>query len=305
MSDRYTTLIDGAKTGADTSTPRIVIAVDGLDKNGKDHFAATAPKPTLLLDFDMGSEGVKGWNHPLVVRPKPFSFRPTEISFNMEDDQVAARLKAMKDAAWPQYNRFRDTYLRALEKPILKRKDGRTMMAKTIVVNTASEQWELLRYVELGQMTKVMPHQYTEVNAHQRDLVRSALEAGVNVIWLHQLKAEWKDKDGKQSKTGVLERAGNERMANLVQGNFLVYRVPNVPADQVKPMQWKWGEQGMTYQPTPRENAGDLGFRLVCGNNRHDPGMEGLELQNDMIDFRTIASMMMPETNDGDWADDA
>lgn len=307
MSDRYTTLIDQTEVVADISTrPRIVIAIDGLDKHGKDHIALTAPKPLLLLDFDMGSEGVKGVKHPLVVRSKPFCFRPTEVSFTEEDEEK--RSKQIMEAAWPEYIRFRETYFKALRGPMMKTPDGRKLKAKTVVVDTGSEAWELMRFAEFGKVTRVMPHHYTQVNSQMRDLVRAALESDVNVIWLHQLKSEWKDNaEGKGRKTGVLDRSGFDRMANLVQSNFLVYRVPKGETVETgaKAVSWKWGEAGTIYQPTPRQDENDLGFRLFCGNSRLDPTMEGMELMNDMIDFRTIAQMMMPETNEGDWADDA
>lgn len=307
MSNGYKTLLPDTDF-VDASQPRVVLAVDGLDKAGKDRFAFTAPKPLLLLDFDMGSEGVEGSTHPLIVKSKPFAFRPTEISFET-DMKEEDRARLLTDAAWPHHLRFRNTYLDALKKPLIITPDGRKLMAKTIVIDTGSEAWEMMRYAEFGKLTKVMPHHYTAVNSQMRDLVRAALESNVNVIWLHQLKAEWKDNaEGKGRKTGTLERAGFERMANLVQANFLVYRVPRI--DDGKTVNWKWGEGNFMYQPTPRAllsddtlDPSDLGFRMVCGNSRHDPTMEGLELSNDAINFQTIATMMLPESTDGDWAD--
>lgn len=300
MSDTYTSLLPDTEIVSEGTQPRIVIAVDGLDKAGKDHFALSAPKPLLLLDFDMGSEGVKGADHPLIVKSKPFAFRPTEVIFEEEDENV--RAKALVEAAWPHHLRFRKTYLDALRKPLVRTPDGRQLMARTIVVDTGSEAWEMMRYAEFGKVTKVMPHHYTAVNSQMRDLVRAALESNVNVIWLHQLKADWNESaDGKARKTGVLNRAGFERMANLVQANFLVYRVPRI--DDGKVVKWGWGEGKFFYAPTPREGDADLGFRMVCGNNRHDPSMEGLELANEAIDFRTVARVMLPNSTDEDWAD--
>lgn len=302
MSDTYTTLLPDTEFADGAAQPRIVIAIDGLDKSGKDHFALSAPKPLLLLDFDMGSEGVKGADHPLIVKSKPFAFRPTEIIFEEEDESI--RAKALIDAAWPHHLRFRRTYLDALRKPLVRTPDGRQLMARTIVVDTGSEAWEMMRYAEFGKVTKVLPHMYTTVNGQMRDLVRAALESNVNVIWLHQLKADWNENaDGKARKTGILNRSGFERMAGLVQANFLMYRVPRV--DDGKAVRWGWGEGKFIYEPTPREGGNDLGFRMVCGNSRLDPTMEGLELANDSINFRTIAGMMLPNSTDEDWADQA
>jgi hypothetical protein len=48
-----------------------------------------------------------------------------------------------------------------------------------------------------------------------------------------------------------------------------------------------------------------LGFRLRIGNCRQDPTLEGLEFQNDAIDFRTIAQMLQPDSTAADWEDQA
>lgn len=45
MSDTYTTLLPDTEFADGAAQPRIVIAIDGLDKSGKDHFALSAPKP--------------------------------------------------------------------------------------------------------------------------------------------------------------------------------------------------------------------------------------------------------------------
>jgi hypothetical protein len=219
----------------------------------------------------------------------------------VEDD--AARSKKVMSAAEPHLTRFRNTYLRVLREPVVK-VGGRSVKARTVVVDTGSECWELLRLCEFGKISQVKPHHYTEVNGLMRDIVRAGFDSDVNVIWLHKLKAEWKDNaEGKGRKTGVLERHGFEGMSYLVQANLLAYRVAaNLQTDTV--VKWKSGE-GMFEVPISPRDDGDMGFRLVIGNSRHDPGLEGLTLQNDMIDFRTIAQMMLPHTAVEDWNDAA
>ncbi len=288
---------------ANTIVPkrRIVIAVDGLDKHGKTNFALTAPKPLVYLDFDIGREGVleKAPDADRIIVSRPFIFMPSEVAWDTEDEK--ARTAKIMAAAEPELGRFRDTYLRTLREPVLKLANGALVKARTVVIDTGSEAWELLRLCHFGKLSQVKPHHYTEVNGLMRDLVRAAFDADVNVIWLHKLKAEWKDNaEGKGRKTGVLERGGFEGMSYLVQANLLCYRIAaNLQQETV--VKWKSGE-GLIDVPIAPRTDGDLGFRLVVGNSRHDPGLEGLVLSNEMISFPTIAQMMMPDSAPSDWA---
>jgi len=90
-------------------------------------------------------------------------------------------------------------------------------------------------------------------------------------------------------------------MSYLVQANLLAYRVQaNLQAATT--VKWKSGEGVFEVGVEPREDQ-DLGFRLIIGNSRHDPSLEGMTLSNDMINFQTIAQMMMPETDPEAWKD--
>lgn len=302
MSDDYTALLDGTTMTADTEVARrVVIALDGADKCGKTYFALTAPKPLLFLDFDMGTEGVKGIDHPLVLKSDPFSFRSTEVTFDEDDERK--RQEAVQKAAQPVYQRFYETYHSALTRPALETPDGRAIKLRTLVIDTGSEAWELMRQVEFGRLTKVMPHHYSQVNAKMRDMVRAALESDVNVIWLHQLDCQWKENlEGKARKTNILERVGFKRMANLVQANLLVYR----DVEGGREIKWKWGEEDpYIFDTDGRDEGKDLGFRLRFGNCRQDPTLVGMELRNDMVDFKAVAQMLQPDSSEDDWEDQA
>lgn len=301
----YTPLFDDVHMQDEAPPARVVIAVDGTDKVGKTRFALSAPKPLMILDFDMGTEGVAEARHPLVIRTSPFAFRHSEVNFVFEEDpdkrkeQEARRHKKIMRAATPVFERFYTTYHKGLTEPALVGPHG-AMKLRTMVIDTGSEAWELLRLVEFGKVTKVMPHHYTEVNAKMRDLVRAALESDVNVIWLHQLDRQWKEGlEGKARKTDVLERVGFKRMANLVQANVLLYRLHK----RERVLKWAWGEEEPIQIESPVRPNRDLGFRLHVGNCRQDPTLEGLELANEAITFRALAMMLQPGTTAADWGD--
>lgn len=280
---------------------RIILAVDALDKAGKTRFGFTAPKPILYLDLDIGREGVVDqFKHPLIVVSKPFVFRSLESMFAPENKNKASDDIAMEKAL-PELERFRRTYLAGLREPIVRYR-GKPLRARTIIIDTGTEVWELLRLCEFGKLTQVKPHHYAAVNGMMRDLVRAGFDSDVNVIWLHKLKGEWAQAaDGKANKTGTLERQGFGDMAFLVQANALLYRAPTAGRD--KPWRWKAGEALQEFPVEKRAETKDLGFRFRIGNSRHDPSLEGLELQNEMIDFKTIAQMMVPDSTEADWAD--
>lgn len=280
---------------------RLVLGVDGLDKSGKTTFALTAPKPLVYLDFDIGKEGVidRAPDADRILTSKPYMLRPSEIGWGESVDQK--RVVAVMAAAEAELNRFRTTYLHALREPVMTIA-GVPTKARSVVIDTGGEAWELLRLCEFGKLSQVKPHHYAQVNSLMRDLVRAAFDSDVNVIWLHKLKSEWAggNDGGMGNKTGALERQGFKDMSYLVQANLLCYRIPAAQAIE-RTVRWKSGE-GETLIPTDPRSDGDLGFRLVVGNSRHDATLEGLMLENEMATFPQIAAMMIPGTTPDDWA---
>jgi hypothetical protein len=271
-------LTDLSVAGSTPAPNRLIVAVDGLDKHGKTTFALSAPKPLVYLDFDIGKEGVieKVPDAQRILVSKPFMFRASEAGWDAPND--AERTKAIMEAADPELDRFRRTYLKALTEPIIA-VNGVKQKARSVVIDTGSEAWELMRQCYFGKLTQVKPHHYGEVNGLMRDLVRAGYESDVNVIWLHKLKSEWKEgADNKRSKSGVLERTGFSDMSYLVQANLLAYRVGTTP----QTVKWRSGEGTFEVTLDPRQldaegyvTDDDLGFRIVCGNSRHNATLEG------------------------------
>lgn len=275
---------------------RIVIAIDGRERQGKTHFCLTAPGPIVYLDFDMGGEGVvekaqaKG---KTIIRTAPFVARPPETTD--EDVQV------LSQAEW---DRFKKSYDAFLTKPALS-VNGVKVKARTVIIDTGTEMYELLRLAWFGKLTQISSFKYRETNSIMRDIVRAALESDVNVILTHKMKAEWKKGagDDKQSKTGAYERAGFEEMGHLVQANLFAYRAPLFGASDAK---WKFkpgSGEAHEWTTTARAERGDLGFRVRFLDSRHDPTLEGIELTDDGATFTDVARMIHPDTTEDDWKD--
>lgn len=171
-----------------TSDPpkRLVISVDGLPKEGKTNFSLTAPGPIAIHNLDLGLEGVV----EKFAEKELYAF---QYQIPLSVMLPGSEFSAMADGAqrvWKEYVlNFRDTLSKM----------------RTVVVDTGSEAWALVRLARLGKLTSVLPVQYTAVNSEFRQLSQLALSQNTcNVIFTHKVKDQYKD----DKKTGLFERAG-------------------------------------------------------------------------------------------------
>lgn len=241
---------------------RIILALDGLEKQGKTHFALTAPGPIAYMNFDDGDEGVVD----KFVTDKQVVKADYRISMGRNDDETSANAKTM----WQAFVR---DYEAALTGQLVV--GGKKLHIRTIVWDTATETWELLRLFRFGKLTQVMPHHYGPVNAEYRRVVRKAFESDVNLILLHKLKAEYENKvnaAGKEvsNKTGRFVRAGFSEMAFLAQMNAIAYR-------------------------------DESGFNMLIKDCRQNMELAGQVIPEPMLDFPTVAGMVFPDSSDEDW----
>jgi len=236
-------LIKGMSKPRMTVSKRIVLSLEGMDKTGKTHFALTAPDPIALFNFDIGLEGVV------------HKFADKEIL--VSDVRVA---KTGGEDMWEKaWDAFRKMFTDAIRHPDI----------RTVVIDNGTEMWELLRLARLHKLTKVMPHQYTEVNEEFRELMRTEVfESNKNVIFVHKVKQQWVN----DKFTGKYERAGFKDIGYLVQLNALSW--------------WDDDEQE---------------FVMTVVNSRHDPALIGAELRGPMLNFPTLATMIFPGTRAKEW----
>jgi hypothetical protein len=184
----------GVVTEAPPPKKRIVGSFQGPEMTGKTWLACGAPDPIGYLAFDPGVEGVVD----KYMRQHP------EVLIGLKEYAVPqAGVKGSQEQGRKIWNEFHDDYSE--------------MMADdevaTVVVDTATEAWELARLACFGRLEKIPPVLYTEVNNDFRQLLRMARESDKNVIFIHKIKKEWvssKDQDGKTKSDwfGNWERAG-------------------------------------------------------------------------------------------------
>jgi hypothetical protein len=188
---------------------RLVVAVDGMDKEGKTNFALTAPGPIAYHDFDIGGEGViQKFQTDKTIFQADYGVKL------IKGEESAAVMKK----AGPVWDNFINNW-----KLMLAGMENGTV--RTGILDTAGEAWEYLRLARLGKLTQIMPHHYTALNAEFRALIKDVFDTTGSLVLLHKLKAEWKnDAAGKGNKTGNMERAGFSETGFLVQINTRAWR---------------------------------------------------------------------------------
>lgn len=153
--------------------------------------------------------------------------------------------------------------------------------AKGIVIDTGTEDWEVIRLGSFGTLTpraKRMDRLYGPVNAKYRTHLRSVnRQARKHLVTIHQLKDEYIDRkqdDGTYNsvRTGKHQRAGFKEIGYLADITVRVHR------------------KGDNF-------AGTIDMCKLAPNG---PSLEGFELDEDQLDFLTIVCMAT-DTEEGDW----
>lgn len=178
---------------------RLTVAVDGVEKCGKTHFALTAPGPIAIQSVDMGLEGViqkfqadkEIW---LAERRMELPDGGLLKELSLEQTSAAAQ-KCVKEIISDFRDALSDTNIR------------------TIIWDSATEVWEILRLARFGKLTQVKPHHYGPVNAEYKDLLRLANDSDKFLVLLHQMKDEYIN----DKRTGSYKRAGMSNTGFLVQ----------------------------------------------------------------------------------------
>jgi len=236
----------GFKPADPNVNPRLIMAVCGLEKQGKSHFTLTAPAPIAIYNLDLGFEGV--------VNKFTATKQIMECGLHVPRDA---------DQATAMWDKFEKSYYWALGEPSI----------RTVVIDTASELWELIRMARFGKLTQVMPYMYGPVNAEFRTILRAAYGSDKNLILSHKMRKVYKGDNW----TGAYERAGFGDTGFLVQVNTQIYR--DLPDDS----------------GTPAE------FHLYIKDCRQNGDLLGVTLSGALCTFPVLASMVLPDVDVDYW----
>lgn len=245
--------------------PRLILAIDGLEKQGKTHFAFTAPGPIAYQSIDIGEEGVisKFPGKQVFIAKYRFNVR-TGLGASSQVMRTAPKFMEMSQItqqAEEVYNRFYTDFHKAIRSNV-----------RTIIWDTASEVWELLRMARYGKLTEVKQEHHGPIKAEMRELIREAYDSDCNLILLHKLKSMWIDN---QRQYGKYERQGMPDMGFLVQCNATVRR------DR---------ESGL--------------FSVEVTDCRQNASLMGLRLEGDNCCFPMLASMVFQDVPSAYWGNE-
>jgi hypothetical protein len=231
---------------------KITLTVDGLPKTRKTTFALTAPGPICFHNFDFGLNGVVD---PFLEKKEIYSFDyPFQSTMKLPGSEWAS----MSEGAGKLWTEFVKNYRASLEQ------------MRTVVVDTGTKAWELIRLARLGKLTQVMPLQYTAVNQEFQDLLSLGQRSAANVLWIHRLKPEYVD----DKQTGNHIRTGFGDIAFEVDAVIRMSADPNVQGSDT--------------------------FRAKIGTCRQKL-LQGVELIGDNITFPNVAKLMLPEVDEKNW----
>lgn len=232
---------------------RLIVSLQAPHKAGKTRWALTAPGPIAYINFDVGLEGVV---EPFIAAGKEIM----ESQYRLTGRGAKGKMGDVKnEAAVEMWERFQRDYFFAMD-------SGRF---RTLVIDTGTEAYELIRLARFGKLAQVEPHHYGPVKAEFEEVIRAGLDSTTtNLILLHKVKDEYIN----DKKTGRKEFAGYSNMGFLVQVILELWR-------------------------TNDEESG-LVFHSRVLDARHqsavDNGLIGMEFDSvsGMSDFPTLASMV-------------
>jgi hypothetical protein len=234
---------------------RLVMAASAGEKEGKTTLALSAPGPIAFFNLDIGLEGVLDqWVDKKQIVVAEFDYK--------DATNVGEWV-----AVWEQMKR---AWMAALKNPDV----------RTLVMDTETEMWELIRLARFGKLTQVMPHHYGPVNTEYNDLIRKIYDTDKNLILLRKLKDEYIN----DKKTGNMEIAGFKNVPYLVQVDVVLWKKRESRHPSLMGIKGGGGTFGMTVRE--------------CRQNRE---VEGLDLEEPNSDFATLAMEVFPGTDPEDW----
>lgn len=188
--------------------PRLVLSLDGLDKEGKTHYALmTTPTPVRVISNDTGTE--------FVAQKARTKGRDVKVMY-LDIPEPNPAVTAARDVDAQDLERWQKEWKRA--KGALQA-IGRDKAVKTLAVDTTNKLWSLCLLSHFGKIKKIPQHLREEPNSEFYkmlwDLYKSRED--LNIILLHHMGKEYKpNAKGDQEWTGGHERKGWNQIGGFV-----------------------------------------------------------------------------------------
>lgn len=231
---------------------RVIWSVEGQEKTGRTHLCMTAPPPIAYLDIDIGSEGII---EKFAGQKDIYSRR---YAYAKDIRKGYEQIKAASKVIWQQFVNDFYELLEASKQP-----GG----PRTIVLDTATDFFNLCLNAHLGKEVQIMPMERTAANNAYGSLIKAAYAYNANLLMIHQMQPEFDNKK-------TLERKGFNKTGFLVQTVVQTERKPKPNQDEFQ------------YKIT------------LC---RANTSLEGEVLDGQMYDFATLAEMIVEGSGVEDW----
>lgn len=223
----------------DDAQDTLFVSSAAMEKQGKSHFACTAPDPIGYLSIDLGTKSVadKFKRQGKKIWLKEF-MPPKDAEKELKSAQDKMKYwKSMKDAIYS----------------IIDNKQIRTG-----ITDTMTEFWIACRLGHLGKLTQVKAHHYDAPNDDFRSLLRDMQMSGKNWLMLHKKKKAYVDNDwdGKS-----YERAGFADMGFMAEVNIQHFRAT---AKQAK--EWSVDLGAFCFEVVDCRQNGALAGAVYAGN---------------------------------------
>lgn len=191
------------------AVPRLSVATRAPTKCGKSYWAImTTPEPVAVIALDPGTNAVidkaLAEGRKLVVR---------RIAHNRKNDQATAK------KLWFE---FKAACLSVAHNKAI----------RTLVVDTCSEVWEMLRLAEFGKLSQVKGIHYGPINSEMDSFINELyyMRPDLNFVYTHKVKKnyiadQW---DGKSME--LLGFGGIDYLVDLSITNYFMPRSATTPA---------------------------------------------------------------------------
>lgn len=236
---------------------RLMLGTEGWSDTGKTEFAFSAPGPGIVICLDRGLDGILDNPNPPKSRQQDFAVK------------VIPRLLPTQ-ATQPEYGTnwklFYAEYMKALNN-----KD-----ARTIILDTDSDSWELQRLAEFGQLQGVISLRYAGINAARKAMISRAYDSGKIVIGTNRLEEEYETKINNAGKD-VQVKTGNTRRQGFKDQSYL------------------WGMQIRHFITEDKQYALEI---IKC---KADSSLVGMKLIGEECNFMSLVSAVYPQIPLQEW----
>jgi hypothetical protein len=160
-----------------TYDPTLVASICAQEGGGKTEFAGRCPGPLAYFNLDPNTREILEKNK---IRPQVFrEYDLPSVAFGAKAEIQTEAEKILSD--------FLDDL-----RPIIRKEVKR--MPKTVVLDTATEFFELALLADHGRAVQILPEMRTKTNYKWKSVINGLKRSGCHVILLHRLRDKYETK---------------------------------------------------------------------------------------------------------------